>query len=353
MRDTLCNRLRAPRQTTAGGFILVAALWIIAALATLAVIFSIYLANTAVSLSVNDETIQSEALVFASLALTAYQVSVPKPDGPQQTGSPAPQQTGSPAGQNQNASQPRDPNAPPPPTHGDFSFRLAHASVVVSFVSEAARIDLNSASPQLLANFFAALGTQPQLAEQYAERIAGWTRKPKETASQAVEQNNEDALYRAAGRTYSPRGAPFAHIDELSLVLDLPPELIERAKPFLTIYSGKPQIDVLDAAPEVLAAIPGITPALLGSLAQARNTAADPQSVERMLSALPLQEVVTIEGGDAYRVQVRIQYDSGRQEGAEVVILTGLSDKPYRVLSWRDGLDALSGSSLQLLPQLR
>jgi general secretion pathway protein K len=341
MRDNLCNPLCGPPQGTVDGFILVAALWIIAALATLAVIFSIYLANTAVSLSTNDDTIQSEALVFASLALTAYQTSVQKPDGPQQTGTPT--------RADPNASQPQTRNAPPPPTRGDFRFRLAHADVAASFISEAARIDLNFASPQLLANFFAALGTQRQQAEQYAERIAGWTRKPKETA----EQNNEEALYRAAGRTYSPRGAPFAHIDELSLVLDLPPGLIERAKPFLTIYSGKPQIDVLDAAPEVLAAIPGLTPDLLSALAQARATGADPQSVARMLTALPLQEVVTTDGGDAYRVQVRIHYDNGRQEGAEVVILTGLTDKPYRVLSWRDGLDALSGSTLQLLPRQR
>jgi general secretion pathway protein K len=344
MPDKLCP-LCGPRQTTADGFILVAVLWIIAALATLAVIFSIYLANTAVSLSTNDDTIQSEALVFASLALTAYQTSAPKPDGPQQAGS----QTGA----NPNVSQPQTRNAPPPPTRGDFRFRLAHADIAVSFISEAARIDLNNASPQLLANFFVALGTPRAQAEQYAERIAGWTQKPKETGSLAVEQNNEEALYRAAGRTYSPRGAPFAHIDELSLVLGLPPGLIERAKPFLTIYSGKPQIDVLDAAPEVLAAIPGLTPDLLNALAEARRTAADPQVVARMLSALPLQELVTIDGGDVYRVQVRIHYDNGRQQGAEVVILTGLTDKPYRVLSWRDGLDALSGSSLQLLPRQR
>jgi general secretion pathway protein K len=344
MRDTLCNRLCGPSRSAADGFILVAALWIIAGLATLAVIFSIYLANTALSLSTNDDTIQSEALVFASLELTAYQVSVPKPNGLQQAGSPA--RTDPNVSQTQN-------RPPPPPTHGDFSFRLAHADVAATFISEAARIDLNFASPQLLANFFAALGTQPQQAQQYAERIAGWIQKPKQTASLAAEPDKEEALYRAAGRTYSPRGAPFAHIDELSLVLDLPPDLIERAKPFLTIYSGKPEIDVLDAAPEVLAAIPGLTPALLSALAEARTTAADPESVTRMISALPLQEAVTIEGGDAYRVQVRIDYDNGRQEGAEVVILTGLSDKPYRVLSWRDGLDALSGSSLQPLLRQR
>jgi len=321
MHNTVRNPPCGPRQTTADGFILVAALWIIAALATLASIFSIYLANTAASLSLNDSAVQSEALVVESLELTAYQVSGPPPAAP-----PAR----------------RDANVPPRPTRGDFRFRLGRADVAVNFITESARIDLNVASPQLLASFFAVLGTQRQEAEQYAERIAGWTRKPKATSTAAAAEDNEEALYRAAGRSYSPRGGPFAHIDELSLVIGLPPALIERAKPFVTIYSGKPQIDVLDAAPEVIAAIPGITPDLLNALAEARRTGADPQSVGRMLGALPLQGVVAIEAGDAYRVQVRIHYDNGRQEASEVVILTGLTDRPYRVLSWRDGFDALS-----------
>src|SRR6266851_4289343 len=100
---------------TSRGFILVAALWIIAALATLASIFSIYLANTAMSLSLNDSIVQSEALVVASLELTAYQVSAPPPAR-------------------------RDANVPPRPTRGDFGFRLGRADVAVNFVTEAARI---------------------------------------------------------------------------------------------------------------------------------------------------------------------------------------------------------------------
>jgi general secretion pathway protein K len=345
MRNTVRNRLSAPRPKTGSGFILVAVLWIIAALAVLASIFSIYLANTAVSLSLYDGTIQSEELVFASLELTAYQVSAPQAAGPQTTG-PATRA-------DPNGPGPQTRNAPPPPTRGDFSFRLGHADVAVNFISEAARIDLNSASPQLVASFFTVLGVPPQDAQQYAERIAGWTRKPKGTPTDAATQDNEDALYRAAGRNYSPRGGPFAHIDELSLLVGLPPALVERAKPFLTIYSGKTQIDVLDAAPEVIAAIPGITPDLLNALAEARRTGADAQSVGRMLGALPLQGVVGIEGGGAYRVQVRIHYDSGRQDASEVVIMTGLTDRPYRVLSWRDGFAALSPSTQPPAPRPR
>jgi general secretion pathway protein K len=348
---------RPRRQCTSRGFILVAALWILAALATLAVIFSIYLARTAVSLSMNDSDVQTEALVYASLELTAYQVSSPKTaDSPAGAAAGAP---GSPGAAQLGASsasapQARNPDVPPPPARGDFSFRLGRANVAVTFIPETARIDINAASPQLLTNFFTVLGAPRQQAEQYVQRIAGWVTAPKATQQQAVipADNTEEALYRAAGRTYGPRGAPFAHIDELSLVVDIPPAIVERAKPFLTVYTGKAQIDVLDAAPEVVAAIPGLTPNLLQSLAEARQTGADPQAVSRLLGALPLQGVVSIEGGDTYRVQVRIRYDNGRQAAAEVVIRTAGNDKPYGVLWWRDGFDALSNTGLQpgLLP---
>src|SRR5215467_11238592 len=176
----------APRQTASDGFILVAVLWIIAALAILASIFSVYLANTAVFLALNDNTIQSEALVSAALELTAYQVSAPKPAA----NLPAPPPRG-------------DANVPPPPTRGGFSFRLGKANVAVSFISEAARIDLNAASPQLMASFFIGLGVQRQQAEEYAERIDGWVTKPRPASRFATDDNSEDALYRAAGRSYS------------------------------------------------------------------------------------------------------------------------------------------------------
>jgi general secretion pathway protein K len=264
---------RLPRRPASNGFILVAVLWILAALATLATIFSVYLANTAVSLSLNDGDIQTEALVYASLELTAYQVSAPKAAGQPAPGAP---QAGAPGGQQAG-------KVPPPPAHGDFSFRLGRANVQVSFIPESARIDINAASPEVLGNFFAALGVQRQQAEQYVQRIAGWVTTPKATQAVVAPDNNEEALYRAAGRNYAPRGAPFAHIDELSLVVGIPPAIMERAKPFLTVYSGKASIDVLDAAPEVIAAVPGLTPNMIQALAEARQAGADQQTVSRLL----------------------------------------------------------------------
>src|SRR5215470_19008524 len=93
------------------GFVIVAVLWLVAALAALAVIFSVYLSNSARALALNDTALQVEALVSAGVELTAYQLRLAEAARPAQ---------------------------------GSFQTRLNGAVLAVAFVSEAARIDLNA-----------------------------------------------------------------------------------------------------------------------------------------------------------------------------------------------------------------
>ena len=56
------------------GFVLVAVLWLLAALAALATIFSVYLSNSARALALNDTALQTQALVSAGVELAAYRL---------------------------------------------------------------------------------------------------------------------------------------------------------------------------------------------------------------------------------------------------------------------------------------
>src|ERR671931_1689956 len=91
------------------GFIIVAVLWILAALATLASIIAVYVINAANAFAVHDERLQSEALTRAAIELSICQIT-------------------------------RDPQAAP--TRGSFVFRMGNASIATTFISETARIDL-------------------------------------------------------------------------------------------------------------------------------------------------------------------------------------------------------------------
>src|SRR6202043_3081969 len=123
------------------------------------------------------------------------------------------------------------------PTQGAFAYRTASADVAVEFRSEAARIDLNAAPKELLAGLFAGLGARADAAAYYADRIVGWRQ-----AGEVAGENQEAAAYRTAGLSYGPRQGPFSDVGELWLVLGLPPALVERALPFVTVFSGRPEV---------------------------------------------------------------------------------------------------------------
>src|SRR5258708_10262078 len=114
------------------GFVLVAVLWLLAALAALATIFSVYLSNSARALALNDTALQAQALVSAGVELAAYRLRLAGED-----------------------SRPRQ---------GSFGVRLNGAEVLVFFVSEAARVDLNGASKELVARLLTGLGADEGVA---------------------------------------------------------------------------------------------------------------------------------------------------------------------------------------------
>src|SRR5947199_8245732 len=110
MRSRLFQVMRA--RSGDHGFIVVAVLWILAALATLATIFSMYVINTATAFAVHDERLQAEGFARAAIELSVYQVAA---------------------------------STPAPLSRGSFAFRIGNATVNAGFMAETARVDLNSA----------------------------------------------------------------------------------------------------------------------------------------------------------------------------------------------------------------
>lgn len=298
------------------GFILVAVLWILAALSTFVAVYSVYVSNTALAAAARSDSLIARSLVSAAVELAAYRlVSVPKEQRP---------------------------------TRGEVAFRMGKANIVAAFRNEAARIDLNAAPKELLAGLFTTLGAKPEAADEYAARIAAW-RAPASAAApdgQAAPDGREASLYRDAGLDYGPRGAPFVHVEELRLVAGLPPELVEQALPYLTVFNGRAEVHALDADPVVLAALPRSPPQQPGTTAPDAGSP-DAGSPDAGASDAGPQRALpgtTTEGGDAVRITVRIDFDNGWAEAGEAVILVrDFGDDPYRVLSWREDMGVGTG----------
>jgi general secretion pathway protein K len=307
-------------QSSEAGFIIIAVLWILMALAALATIFSVYLANSARALGATDISIERDALVSASLELTAYRLlSIDQKDRPSQ---------------------------------GSFSFRMDNADALVTFTSEAAWVDLNQAPKEMLAGLFEVLGVEQKTAGDLAERVVGWRTKSKPNTA-----NDESALYLAAGLNYTPKGAPFAHVNELSLVLGATPAIVEQVLPFVTVFSKSADIDVLVAPPEVVAALPGMTPEALNDFLKQRSSL--PHDQKAIAAALgPAKAAATLPDNKTYRVRTMLRFDNGRQVASEaVIVLAGVGGKnsaknvqsavkpdgkdAYSILFWRDQTEAI------------
>jgi general secretion pathway protein K len=305
-------------QTQSAGFIIVAVLWLLGALATLAVVYSLYVRETAVEFVSHDEQLQAQALAMSGVELAAYQLTADARAAPLQ---------------GQAAAAPPQGQAAAAPLQGQFAFEQGSAKVAVSFRSENSRVDLNFASQELLTGLLSGLGVQGDDAHTYADRIVAWR-----TPLKSGESDSEAALYPAAGKSYGPRHAPFQHPDELALVVDIPPFVVDRILPYVTVYTGRPEVNVMVAPPQVLAALPGMTPDRLQLILALRQ--GGPQDLVAQLGALP--PGMTVEPSMANRVSVDIQFSSGRRMHAEAVILMSTDAEPYRVLSWSDNVQPAS-----------
>ncbi len=287
------------------GFVLVAVLWILAALATLASIYSAYAIQTAGASHILDDRVQAEESVRAGVEMTVLrQLSAPEKTRPSQ---------------------------------GGFTLRIGRTDVAVRFRSEAARIDLNAAPPDLLAGIFKAIGVDSGQAKNYADRIVGWRTKSGSNAN-----TDETNLYATSGSAYPPRQAPFDSSSELALVLGLPLPVVERVLPFVTIFSGQSGIDIASADRMVLVAFPEMTPAIMSAVLRARAIA--PGDQEALLSQLgPARSRAVLGGAKAVRSSFEVAFDNGRRVHAEVVFrLRDGEGEPYDILSWRDDFDGPS-----------
>ena len=295
------------------GFIIVAVLWILAALATLVSVYAIYVTNSAIAVAASGDAVIADPLVSAGVELAAYQL----------------------LGQTDEKR----------PAIGQFTARVGAAQLTIVFQTEAARIDLNAAPKELLVGLLVRLR---RLAARCRRLCRPHHRLAHESrGAEVIDTDPENSLYRSAGLSYTPRHAPFTHVSELWLVQGIPPVLIERMLPFVTVFSGKAQVDVLDAAPQVIAALPGMTPEIVQAIVAARDAGTlDRTSLPDLMRGVG-QGAASTDAGKAFRVGVRVAFDNGRRSAAEAVIL--LPDDgpvPYRVLSWRNAFDGTTDQPL-------
>lgn len=171
--------------------------------------------------------------------------------------------------------------------------------VLVTVEEETGKVDLNTASPAVLARFFTALTRDQSLGARIAERIME-LRHPKTKDGNA-----------GPGPENARPGAGFTTIMQLDQVDGISPRLFHSALRLVTVRSGRPEPDLEAASP---------------ALRRLLNLEQKPMSAAR---GLPAAGSVTI------RADVRSS--DGTRFIREALVSLAESGRPFLVREWRHG----------------
>src|SRR5499433_799949 len=194
---------------------------------------------------------------------------------------------------------------------------LTGGTVTVSMQDEGGKIDLNRSAGQVLQGLFTSVGVAPENAARLADAIADF----RDADSLRRPNGAEEADYTAANLPYGPKNAPFATTEELLQVLGVTRPLFERVASLITVYSPRRDVNLATAPPEVLRALPYLTPDHVNALLQQRTTAGAAARRFRVMAVTVLSAATTADGGSFIREAVLRRSSD-----------TGL---PFQTVEWR------------------
>ena len=324
------GRARAGRQLERGGALL-AVLWLSAGLAAIAfAIATTVRAETERTSTAVDGT-RAHLLASGSIDRTLLWMDWGAMTGPNPDGTPRYYQ-------------------PPMPF---LVFDYPEGRVFVEIIPEAGKLNVNSASPEQLANVMAAAGADPDRARQIAAAILDW--RSAGPVPQIL------PLGFGVPSSFPPRHASFQELEEILLVPGMTPELfyghfdrdasgrlIPRGgvRDSLTVFGAGDRVDVNTAPPALLLSL-GIPPAAVSRIVEMRGVRPfrDLNDVMPLVQGAPGADRLGTGGKTIWtlRATARLKLPGGalgdlRRSVAAVIKMMDRTeaDPPYHILRWYD-----------------
>jgi general secretion pathway protein K len=144
------------------------------------------------------------------------------------------------------------------------------AAVAVRISLENGRIDINRAPRELLAGLFTLLFPDGN-PDALSDAVIDWRDKDDQPGPAGAERES----YSRAGYGYGPPNAAFDSVNELGRVMGFDSRMVDLARPYITVYSGRPKVHAASADLLVLEAVPGIDQAAARAFVAQREYALD------------------------------------------------------------------------------
>ncbi len=206
------------------------------------------------------------------------------------------------------------------------------ATITVTAVDEASRIDLNTAPEPLLNGLLQAIGGLDAVSAQaLAEKIEDWRDPDDLTRPNGAEANE----YAAAGKTYGPANGPFTTVGELQRVLTMTPGLVARIADTLTVFSRQTGINLATAPRDVLLAIPGTTPEQIDAFIAQR---ADAVANKLPIPLLPQAQAFSSGAAPVWRIRAEATLPDGVTFVRDAVLRPSSEPlRPVIAMLWQEG----------------
>ena len=135
---------------------------------------------------------------------------------------------------------------------------------LVEMTDSSTRLDLNRATDDQLRKYLELLGVEKQLAVRVTDELSDWRDDDDFVRPFGAERD----AYMAAG--VIPSNGPIRHVRELLYLRSMTPELFDLLRERVTVFGGD-GINVLEASPELLESLPGMSPLFVRRVIELRN----------------------------------------------------------------------------------
>jgi general secretion pathway protein K len=196
--------------------------------------------------------------------------------------------------------------------------RFDTGSVNVAIRDASGLLDLNKAETAQLETVFTAAGVEEAARLELVDAILDWRDKDQLRRLHGAEDND----YRHAGLDWGARDGLFASVDELRYVLGMTKELFERLAPYLTVHSGRRDVNLEYAPPWLYAAL----------------TSGEADASEDQLDRLEESPAGAItQAAGPFHITAWATSHNGSRASVEAVLrIAPTGEEPYTILSWHE-----------------
>jgi general secretion pathway protein K len=207
------------------------------------------------------------------------------------------------------------------------TLRYASGTIEARVQDEGGKIDLNNAPEDMLTGLFHTLGASSGDAQQIADGIMA----RRTSLATPGANNGVGNLIPTTQPQQQPQ--PFLAIDDLRLVPGVTPALFDLARPFITVYAKRAQINPLTAPAEVLRSLPGANAADVAAFIVARDVVgADTPPIPTGITEAAIGPL------EVFTATAQATTASGARFTREAIVaISGTAQAPIQFLSWRQG----------------